>query len=193
MRSRTIVILGLLLVNAVVTDVLIAKLWKKSKVVETKTVVETKYVYPTLQPTALVPSPTAEPTKVVVVPKKNKNTTIVPIPGSGSTGEIKWTDLAGTEFYLSTSDYPGLKEAYLEANMRLFNGNGVAFVRLFDVTAGIEVWGSEVKTSSQNSTAVTSERLTLREGNRLYRIQAKSLTNDTVMYGSGRIRIVTEN
>lgn len=187
------IVLGLLLVNAIAADALIAKLWEKSKLVETRTVVETKYVYPTAEPTVLIPSPTIEPTKTVVVSRKTKNTTVVPVPGSGSSGENKWTDLLGTEFYLNTSDYPGLKEAYLEANMRLFNGNGVAFVRLFDVTAGIEVWGSEVKTSSQNSTAVTSERLTLREGNRLYRVQAKSLTNDTVMYGSGRIRIVTEN
>lgn len=187
------VILGLVVINVITVDVLIAKLWVKPNVVETKTVVETKYVYPTPQPTALVPSPTIEPTKVVVVSKKNKSTTIVPIPGSGSTGETKWTDLTGTEFNLDPVDYPGLKEAYLEVNMKLFNGNGEAFVRLFDVTAGVEVWGSEVTTKSQNFAVVTSGKMTLRMGNHLCRVQAKSLTSDTTVYNSGRIKIVTEN
>jgi hypothetical protein len=77
--------------------------------------------------------------------------------------------------------------------MRLFNGNGTAFVRLFDISAGIEVWGSEVKTNSQSFTALTSEKLILRDGNHLYRIQAKSLTADTTVYNSARIRIITEN
>lgn len=187
-----VLILGLVVINVIATDVLMAYLWNKSKVVETTTV-ETKYVYPTSEPMVLIPSPTNEPTKATVAGKASRSTTIVPIPGSGSTGENGWKDLTGTEFNLNTTDYPNLKEAYLEVNMRLFNGNGSGFVRLFDVTAGIEVWGSEVKTNSQNFTVVTSDKLILRPGNHLYRIQAKSLTADTAVYNSGRIKIVTEN
>lgn len=192
MNRWVILALGLVVINVVAIDVLMANLWNKSKVTETKTVVETKYIYPTGEPTVPIPSPTNIPTKTTPV-KTNKSTLIVPIPGSGNIGENKWTDLTGTEFNLNTADYPNITEAYLEVNMRLFNGNGTAFVRLFDVTAGIEVWGSEVKTNSQNFAVITSDKLILRPGNHLYRIQAKSLTADTTVYNSGRIRIVSEN
>jgi len=104
-----------------------------------------------------------------------------------------WENLAGTEFNLNTNDYPNLKEAYFEANMKLVNGNGTAYLRLFDITAGIEVWGSEVEVKSQNFTVVVSGKLTLRSGNHLYRVQAKSLTADTTVFNSGRIKMVFEN
>jgi hypothetical protein len=193
MNRGEILILGLVAINLVAVDVLIANTWNKPKTVETKTVVETKYIYPTTSnvatPTVAIPSPTL----TLITKKTTKNTLIVPIPGSGSTENNSWTDLSGTEFNLNTNDYPNISGAYMEVNMRLFNGNGMAFVRLFDVTAGIEVWGGEVKTNNQNFTAVTSDKLILRPGNHLYRIQVKSLTADTTVYNSGRIRIVTEN
>ncbi|MCX6726801.1 MAG: hypothetical protein NTY75_03200, partial [Candidatus Shapirobacteria bacterium] len=125
MNRWIILVLGLMVINVVGIDVLMANLWNKSKVVETKTLVETKYVYPTasnaVTPTEIVPLPTNIPTKTTPV-KTNKSTLIVPIPGNGSTGENKWADLTGTEFNLNTADYPNITEAYLEVNMRLFNG-----------------------------------------------------------------------
>jgi hypothetical protein len=190
MNRWVVLVLGIVVINTIVVDVFMVYCWKKPKVIETKTLVDTKYIYPTAEPTVVTPIATEKPVKTS---QPSKNTLIVPIPGSGTTSENNWVNLTGTEFNLDTTDYPNLKEAYLEVNMRLFNGNGTAFVRLFDITAGIEVWGSEVKTNSQNFTAVTSDKLILRPGNHLYRIQAKSLTADTVVYNSGRIKIVTEN
>ena len=194
MKNWIVIVLGLVIVNVIIVDVLIAKLWQKSKIVETKKIVETNNVSPSPEPTEIIPSPTSESIKTMIVNnKKARSTTIIAISGSGSTNENKWKDLAGTEFNLDTTDYPYFKESYLEVTMRLFNGNGTAFVRLFDVTAGIEVWGSEVKTNNQTFTVITSEKLRFRPGNHLYRIQAKSLTADTVIYNSGRIKIVSEN
>lgn len=188
-----VVILGLVVINVVAVDVLMANLWKKSNVEEIKTIVETKYIYPTAIPTMVVPSLTPEPTKRTVSSTKSRNTLIIPIPGGGSSQENKWVDVPGTEFIFNTNDYPGLIGAYLEVNMRLFNGNGMAFVRLFDVTAGVEVWGSEVSTNSQLFTVMTSDKLILKNGNHIYRIQVKSLTADTTVYNSGRIRLIVEN
>lgn len=130
--------------------------------------------------------------KSVQVTKK-RSTVYVPVNGSGSVLATKWTDIAGTEFYFNPDDYPGLKEAYFESNMKLLNGNGTAFIRLFDSTAGIEVWGSEVTTSSQASGSVVSGKMTLRGGNHLYKVQAKSLTADTTVFNGGRIKLVVEN
>jgi hypothetical protein len=140
----------------------------------------------------------AVPTATIIKAEKTainkiKTTQYIPIPGNGSTLENKWTDLPGTEFYISTDDYPNLNGAYFEANMRLLNGNGLAYLRLFDVTAGIEVWGSEISTGSQNFTSVSSGKMTFRTGNHLYRVQAKSLTADTTVFNSGRIKFILEN
>lgn len=192
MKNWQILFFGIVIINLLALNILFFYLWKNPPTIQKETTIETKYIYPTEKPTSSLPSPTTAPIKVLPV-SKNKSTTVIPIPGSGSTGENSWANISGTEFNLNTADYPGLKEAYLEVNMRLFNGNGTAFVRLFDVTAGVEVWGSEVKTGSQTFTAVTSDKLTLRSGNHLYRIQAKSLTADTTVYNSGSIKIITEN
>ncbi|MDD4937618.1 MAG: hypothetical protein PHX34_01150 [Candidatus Shapirobacteria bacterium] len=141
-------------------------------------------------------SPTLTPSPIVsktTLASKTKSTQYIPIPGSGSTLENKWIDLMGTEFYISTDDYPNLTGAYFEANMKLLNGNGTAYLRLFDITAGIEVWGSEISTNSQSFTSISSDKLTIRSGTHLYRVQAKSLTADTTVFNSGRIKVILEN
>jgi len=145
-----------------------------------------------------IPTPVCScniPTPITVTQKKtpSKSISYIPVPGNGSTLNMKWTDLSGTEFNFNPNDYPSLKEAYFEANMKLLNGNGIAFVRLFDITAGIEVWGSELQTQKQDSSFVTSAKLTLRPDNHLYRVQAKSLTADTAVFNSGRLKLITEN
>lgn len=144
---------------------------------------------PTITPTA---TPTLKITKTTPT-VKNKTTQYIPIPGSGTTLENNWVDLTGTEFYISTDDYPNLIGAYFESNMKLINGNGLAYVRLFDITAGVEVWGSEISTNRQDFSSISSGKLTIRNGTHLYRVQAKSLTADTTVFNSGRIKIILEN
>lgn len=124
---------------------------------------------------------------------KVKNTFYVDIPGSGSILSYDWADLPTTQFYFDTSDFPGLKTIYFEANMKLFNGNGLAFVRLYDSTHSIGVQGSEVQTSSQKDTIVTSGQVSFFAGKNLIKVQVKSLTADTTVFNSGRLKITTEN
>lgn len=140
------------------------------------------------------PLPTAKP-KVVAVPTVAKVTTVsyVPVPGSGNTQANDWVDLPGTDFYFNVSSYTGLQSIYFETNIHLANGNGQAFVRLFDVTHGIGVQGSEVNTINQTSSAVASGQVSFYQGNNLYRVQAKSLTADTAIFDSGRLKITTKN
>jgi hypothetical protein len=140
--------------------------------------------------------PSATP-KVIYVPQtasgKNRITSYVITPGSGSTSGNDWTDLAGTEFYFNPADYPGMVEVYYEVNMKLFNGNGMAYVRLYDATHGVGVQGSDVQTNSQTDGLVVSGRVSFWSGKNLIKVQAKSLTADTAVFTSGRLRIVTEN
>jgi len=143
-----------------------------------------------------LPAPTTTPNRTpesaLPVPVKTKTTTYMPIPGSGSILSYDWVNLSGTEFYFNPADFPGLVEVRFEANMRLFNGNGLAFLRLFDTTNGIEIWYSQIQTGNQDSTVVVSDPLPFRSGNNLIVVQAKSLTADTTVFNSGRLKIVTK-
>lgn len=171
--------------------------WLNYKIINQKLICsECPAPEPLLVQITTTPIPTVEVTPIPTIilknitqNKKEKKVSYIPVTGTGQTIENTWTDLPGTDFYLNTEDYSNITEAYFEASLRLFNGNGTAFVRLFDITAGIEVWGSEVSVSSQNFVTGVSSKMTLRSGNHLYRVQAKSLTADTTIFNSGRIRI----
>lgn len=132
-------------------------------------------------------------TQVAAPVSKSKSVSYVPIPGSGNTVKTDWTVVDGTDFYLSKSDYPGLVGIYFEANMKLLNGNGTAFLRLYDATHGIGVSGSEIKTENQASTFISSGAINLWDGYNHYQVQAKSLTADTTVFESGKLKIITEN
>ena len=138
--------------------------------------------------------PTATPpSSVIQKTKSSSQVAYVPIPGSGSTLSNTWASLPGTEFYFNQADFPNLKEAYFEANFNLLNGNGQAFLRLFDVTHGVEIWNSEISAIGQSSVAVVSSKIILRPGNNLLRVQAKSLTADTAIFHSGRLKLIIPN
>lgn len=160
---------------------------------ECRAYVDQKLANLTFPTTAPIPTQVIIRTGGTTVREKVRTVQYVTVPGSGSTRANDWENLAATEFYLDTRDYPGLVEIYFEANMKLFNGNGAAYARLFDATHKIGVQGSEVSTTSQTDAVVTSGQVTFWAGKNLVRVQAKSLTADTTVYNWGRLRIVTEN
>jgi hypothetical protein len=135
-------------------------------------------------------SPTAEP--VASTKSKTKSTGYFTISGSGSTLNNTWTDVAGSDFYFDPAEHPGLIDVRFEANIKLVNGNGMAYARLFDVTHSIGV-NSEVSTNSQTSVLITSGNINFWSGRNQYRVQIKSLTADTAVYESGRLKITVEN
>lgn len=140
------------------------------------------------------PAPTQTQNNAIVPTRtKVKNISYVPIPGNGSTTNTEWTTLAGTDFYIKKSDYPGLTGIYMEANVKLSNGNGTAYFRLFDITHSVGVQGSEISTSSQTSTFVGTGMIYPWEGYNHYVIQAKTLTADIAVFENGRLKIITEN
>lgn len=138
-------------------------------------------------------TPTPIRQKASVGQAKTRKETVLTIPGEGSVSIMDWTDITATNFYFDTKDYPGLVEVYFEAKMKLLNGNGYGYVRLFDVTNGIAINGSENNTNSQTEVWTKSQKVYFWAGKNLIRVQAKSLTADTVVYTQGRLRIVTEN
>lgn len=202
-----------LVVNLVVLDIFVGYLVYKSQIqnskiqinpnnqnsiIKTETVdicgpdckkyIDAKMVFPSPTPTTI--------TKTVyqTTPKsKTRSVTYVPIPGTGSAMSNVWINLAGTDFYFNTADYSGLFEVYFEANVRLVNGNGIAYFQLADITHGTGVQGSDLQTNAQTSTSVSSGKVSFWAGKNLIRVQAKSLTADTAVFDGGRLKVVVEN
>ncbi len=141
------------------------------------------------------PTPTSTPRVVYQTAPKSKTRTVsyVTVPGSGSTVARDWTTLTGSEFYFNPADYPGLVAVYFEANMKLMTGSGMAYVRLYDSTHGIGVQGSDASTQVGADTVVESGNISFWQGKNLIKVQIKSLTTESAIYNSGRLRIVTEN
>jgi hypothetical protein len=122
---------------------------------------------------------------------KTKSVSYFPVPGSGSTLNNDWTDISGSDFYFDPAEHPGLVDVRFEVNLRLVNGNGTAFARLWDVTHSIAI-GGDVSASGQISTLTTSGAINFWSGRNQYRVQIKSLTADTAVFESGRLRMVIE-
>ncbi len=136
--------------------------------------------------------PTKTKTVITQTIGKSKHISYVPISGGFGKVAYDWTDVPASEFYFNKTDYDGLQEIKFESNMKLVNGNGMAYVRLFDVTHGVAVTGSQVETGNQDNTVVTSTALNFMDGKNLIRVQIKSLTADTTLFNSGRLVITSE-
>lgn len=114
----------------------------------------------------------------------------IPLGGGGSTTNQSWTDVANAEVWLDIANYTNVDKIYFEGFIKIKHGNGKAYARLYDVTHGIGVQGSEIQTTSENYTLVESGSLSLWQGKNLYRVQIKSLTGYEAFFDSGRIKII---
>lgn len=131
---------------------------------------------------------TPQPAQVVTSETK---TAYIPLSGPITTTSTGWVDAAGTDVYIDlNSDYGKNAKVSWEAFLKVAHGNGQAFARLYDVTHGISVSGSEISLINiPTSTQVSSGNLSLWAGRNLYRVQIKSLNSFEVTFGSGRIKI----
>ena len=114
----------------------------------------------------------------------------IPLGGSGSTASTSWADVGNAEVYFNIDDYQNVDRIYFEGFIRVKNGNGKAFARLYDVTHSIGVQGSDIETNNENFTMVESGTLSFWRGKNLYRIQVKSLNGYDAYIDSGRIKII---
>ncbi len=121
---------------------------------------------------------------------KEKQTTYISLAGPITTTSMVWVDAAGTDTYIDlVNDYGKNTWVSWEANLKIADGNGQVFARLYDATHNIAVNGSEVSVTSGTSTQVISGQLSLWAGRNLYRVQLKSLNSFVATFASGRIKI----
>ena len=131
-------------------------------------------------------------TKPIETVKTVSQTAYIPIAGPLSSTSKDWYDLAGTEFYLNfNTDYGKSAYANWDASLKIKDGNGTVYARIYDVTNKIAVNGSEILVSNKGDlTQVISGGLSFWAGNNLYRVQLKSLNGFEATFGSGRVKII---
>lgn len=115
----------------------------------------------------------------------------IQISGSGSTKNTSWTDVVGTDFSFDVGrDFDkGAKFAW-EGFLKVSDANGTAFARIFDVTHGIGVNGSDIYVDNKaDFTRANSTNMNFWAGRNVYRVQIKSLNTLNVDYMGGKIRV----
>lgn len=116
----------------------------------------------------------------------------IPVGTDFSSTAVDWTDVKGGEVYIDIADY-GLSPTFSwDVSLKIANASGEARTRLFDVTNGIAVSGSELSVASSDYTTVSSGDLPFWRGRNLYRVQIKSTTSQSVSFASGRIKVVAK-
>lgn len=106
-----------------------------------------------------------------------------------STTNTDWTDVPGS-VYIDPAGYGTTQNFRWEASIKIGNGNGEGWVRLYDATNNIAVSGSELSTASAAYTNVTSGDIPLWVGNNLYKAQIKSTTSQPVGFASGVVKVI---
>ena len=136
-----------------------------------------------------------ESTKIVISTPLSKQlktqVSYIPLSGPITTTSSSWYDAPGTDFYLDLEkDYNLNALSSWEAYLKVAHSNGTAYARLYDVTHGIAVNGSEINLSNNSSlTQISSGNLSLWAGRNLYRVQLKSLNTFEITFGSGKVKI----
>lgn len=114
----------------------------------------------------------------------------IPLGSSDSSSTTDWTTVVTPQVEIDPADYPGYTKMYLEATVRVFQGNGSGYVRLFNNTDGLAILSSEISTTSGSYNTVVSGSFNLNSGKKQYRLQLKSLTGYEVSVQFARIKVV---
>lgn len=111
--------------------------------------------------------------------------------GTGSTVSSDWVDIAGSDVFIDTANFPSIKQSYFEVSMRIPTKNGTVYARLYNVTDKHPVWSSDVSATSDTSTFTTA-KIVLDPGNKLYRIQMKTTLQYQSLLDNARVKILTQ-
>lgn len=112
--------------------------------------------------------------------------------GSGSTTKSDWDDITGTETLINPANYGNIKEMYFIASLRNPTQNGQVEAQLYNVTDKHLVWDSHTKMVGPVSQTITSNRIYLDNGAKLYRVQLRSTLQFQAFLDNAKIRIITQ-
>lgn len=118
-----------------------------------------------------------------------KSPLYIPLGSGGAATSLDWTTNDIYQVSLDPADYPGYKSMQLEASIRIFQGNGRGYTRLISATDNLTLTSSEISTTSQDYTWITSQGFTLPSGKKNYKLQFKTLTGYEVSIQNARIKV----
>jgi len=127
-----------------------------------------------------LPAPTSKPQDVYIQ-----------ISGFGSTEKTDWVDIVASDFSFDVNhDFEKGANFAWEGFLRIPNGSGTAYARIYDVTHGIAVNGSQISVTDQRDfSRANSTNMYFWAGRNVYRVQIKSLDFYDVDYTGGKIRV----
>lgn len=127
---------------------------------------------------------TATPTNV------SKSPLYIPLGWTGSASSIDWSSVTGQSIIIDPGDYPGYTSMQFEASIQVFQGNGTAYARLYDSDDSLIVSASDVSTTSEAYTWVSSATFKLPSvAKKTYILQLKTPTTYASMIQNARIRV----
>lgn len=112
--------------------------------------------------------------------------------GTGSTAKSDWDDQTSTETVIDPANYGHIREAYFIASFRNPTQNGQVEAQLYNVTDKHLVWESHVIMNGPSSQTITSDKITLDNGLKLYRLQLKSTMQFAATLDNAKLRIITD-
>ncbi|MFC1727387.1 hypothetical protein ACFL0Y_02585 [Patescibacteria group bacterium] len=112
--------------------------------------------------------------------------------GGGSTNSQTYEGLEGIEAVIDTANYPNAKQIIFEATLRIPTANGKVYAKLYNVSDKHDVWHSEVSAEGSQGYRAESEKISLSQGRKLYRVMVKSTMGYEAKLDTARIKIILE-
>ncbi len=129
----------------------------------------------------------------ILIPAKTATLKEYYIPlGSGDTQNNAWEDITTTDTLIDTANYDGIKEVYFIATLKNPTQNGRVEAQLYNVTDKHVVYGSTLTLDGPLSQTLTSSKITLDTGGKLYRVQLRSGLSAPSSVDTAKIRILAQ-
>lgn len=121
-------------------------------------------------------------------------TQIISLGGSYSTTSASWVDVPGSEATFNIEkDYSKNAQVSFQASLKIRDGNGQTFARLYDSTHAMAIFGSEISTTNNSDfQSISSRNLNLWSGYNTYKVQIKSPNSKEMVYTGGGIKIIVK-
>ncbi len=123
------------------------------------------------------------------VSSTSKSSTVyIPLGSGGTSDDANWYSLSGYEISMDPGEYSGYTGMQLEVSMKLNEKVGTANARLLNSSDNSAV-SSEVTTTSDSFTLLSTGGFKLPAGRKTYQLQLKSSQNRTIQLQNARIKV----
>src|SRR5258708_2517917 len=113
----------------------------------------------------------------------------IPLGSGAASSSLSWETSDAVQVTIDPSQYPGYSSMQLEMGLRVYQGNGQAFARLYDVDDSQAIFNSDVNSANQDYTWVSSNSFRLPAGSEKYKLQLYTNTTYEASEQNARIKV----